>query len=429
MTFTHLNEDERKANPRAAMVRVEIRDAQGYANQRRHDLRIGTQPDYVNPDPPEPNRVLIQPMTPAEMKRLAKERRDQRNMTRAMKGNAGIAVVGIIGFGIEAQKMLEALDAATQEKALRAAVARVAADLKTTVTGLVFHLDETARHAHFSLCGYDVTGEPLSTWMGRGVLRELQTALHEELRAFMPDLERGRSRKARAEAGAAPHELVHRSVDELHIDLPFEIEAKRKELAELEEKIRTNEARAEKARTKAAADDERAEKALKNAETYERRASEAEEKIKGLEKQVRDLEGRLKRIEEAKEAAEKERDTALEAVRDAEGRAAAAEARLEAVEGGVAVAIGEAASLAAEAAAAVIAGDLYQDDQGKWKVGVGAPSPERLKPFWKHLRPAMERVARWWDGVRGRVEALPDPKQRALMEEIRTEKPDDGPGF
>jgi hypothetical protein len=80
--------------------------------------------------------------------------------------------------------MFEALDAVTQEKALRAAVARVAADLRTTVTGLVFHLDETARHAHFSLCGYDVTGQPLSTWMGRGVLRELQTALHEELSTF-----------------------------------------------------------------------------------------------------------------------------------------------------------------------------------------------------------------------------------------------------
>ena len=72
MTLTHLKDEERKANPRAAMLRVEIRDAQGYANQRRHDLRIGAQPAYVNPDPPEPNRVFIQPMTSAELKRLAK---------------------------------------------------------------------------------------------------------------------------------------------------------------------------------------------------------------------------------------------------------------------------------------------------------------------------------------------------------------------
>ncbi|NEK87941.1 hypothetical protein GCU60_19565, partial [Blastococcus saxobsidens] len=148
MTLTHLKDDERKANSRAAMVRVEIRDAQGYANQRRHDLRIGAQPAYVNPDPPEPNRVFIQPMTSAELKRLAKERRDQRDMARAMKSNAGIAVAGIIGFGVEAQKMFEALGPDGQEKALRAAVERMAADLRTSVSGLVLHLDETAKHAH-----------------------------------------------------------------------------------------------------------------------------------------------------------------------------------------------------------------------------------------------------------------------------------------
>ncbi len=433
MTLIHLNEDERKANPRAAMVRVEIRDAQGYANQRRHDLRIGAQPAYVNPDPPEPNRILIQPMTTAELKKLAKERRDQRDMTRAMKSNAGIAVVGIIGFGIEAQKMFEALGPDGQEKALRAAVARVAADLRTSVSGLVLHLDESAKHAHFSLCGYDVDGQPLSTWMGRGVLRDLQTALHEELRAFMPDLERGRSRKARAEAGAAPHELVHRSVDELHIDLPFEIAEKRKELAELEEKIRTNEARAEKARTKAAADGERAEKALKNAETYERRASEAEEKIKGLEAQIKVMEERLEGIEAAKDAAEDARDEAQAAQKDAERRAEAAERRMRGLEADRVAAIREAASVAAQAAAAVIAGDLYQNDRGEWKTGAGSPSVERLNPLWKHLRPALERVARWWDSVRGRVEALPDPEQLEFFEDICPEAPDegscDGPGF
>jgi hypothetical protein len=128
MTFTHFKEDERKANPRAAMVRVEIRDAQGYANQRRHDLRIGAQP--------EPNRVLIQPITTHELKTLARERRAQRETQRAMKSNAGIAVVGIIGFGIEAQAMFEALGPEDQERALRAAVERVAADLRTSVSCL-----------------------------------------------------------------------------------------------------------------------------------------------------------------------------------------------------------------------------------------------------------------------------------------------------
>lgn len=424
MTLTHFKEDDRKANPRAAMVRVEIRDAQGYANQRRHDLRIGAQPAYVNPAPPEPNLVLIQPLTTQELKTLARERRAQRETVRAMKSNAGIAVVGIIGFGIEAQKMFDALGPDDQERALRAAVERVATDLKTTVTGLVFHLDETARHAHFSLCGYDVTGQPLSTWMGRGVLRELQTALHEALQAFMPHLERGRSRKARTEAGAAPHELVHRSVDELHIDLPSEIAEKRRELAALEEKIRTNEARAEKARIKAEAEGDRAAKALRNAETYDRRAAEAREKVEGLEVQVRGLEGRLGRLQAAKTAAEEERDQAQEAARAAQERATTAEARFREVD----QIIGDAAALAAQAAAAVITGGLRQGDNGRWTTGKGAPSVERLKPLWTHLRPAMERVARWWEGVRGRVEALPEPEQQAFMDDVRPEGPKEGPG-
>ena len=427
MTFTHLPDDERKANPRAAMVRVEIRNAQGYANQRRHDLRLGAQPDYVNPSPSEPNPVFIRPMTAAELKKLARERRAQRDTQRAMKSNAGIAVVGIIGFGIEAQAMFDALKPPEREQALRAAVQRIAAELKTSVSGLVLHLDETAKHAHFSLCGYDVDGEPLSTWMGRGVLRELQTALHEALQAFMPDLERGRARKARAEAGAAPHELVNRSVEELHADLPLEIAARRQELAELEEKVRTNEARAEKARAKAEADEGRAEKALKNLETYERRAAEAEEKIERLEAQIKALEERLEGIEAAKDAAEEARDQAQAAQKDAETRAEAAETRMKGLEEEMATTIHEAASVAAQAAAAVITGELRQSEDGRWKVEGAAPSVARLKPFWSHLRPALERVARWWGEVRGRIEALPDPERQEFFDDIRPEEPDDDP--
>ncbi|NEK87940.1 hypothetical protein GCU60_19560, partial [Blastococcus saxobsidens] len=192
---------------------------------------------------------------------------------------------------------------------------------------------------------YDVDGQPLSTHMGRGVLRDLQTALHEALQAFMPDLERGRARKARAEAGAAPHELVNRSVAELHTDLPLEIEAKRQELAELKEKILKNEVRAEKARAKAEQDEDRAEKALKNAEIYERRASEAEGKVEGLEAQIIALE----RVEAAKGAAEAARDQALEAQKGAESRAEAAESRMKDLETGGVAAINEAASVAAQA--------------------------------------------------------------------------------
>lgn len=243
----------------------------------------------------------------------------------------------------------------------------------------------------------------------------------------MPDLERGRARKARAEAGAAPHELVNRSVAELHTDLPLEIEAKRQELADLKEKIRKNEVRAEKARATAEQDEDRAKKALKNAKIYERRASEAEEKVEGLEAQIKGMEERLESIEAAKTAAEAARDQALEAQKGAESRAGAAERRIKDLEAGRVAAINEAASVAAQAAAAVISGGLRQNDQGRWKVGEGSPSAERLKPLWQHLRPALERVARWWDEVRGKVDALPEPEQQAFFDEVPPDEIDEGP--
>jgi len=103
--FTHFSEDERRSNPRAALVRIKSRDARGYAGQRRHDLRIGPQPSYVNDAPEQPNRILIEPLPTAQLKKLANRRLSQRSTQRAMKRNAGIAVIGLIGFGIEAQAM------------------------------------------------------------------------------------------------------------------------------------------------------------------------------------------------------------------------------------------------------------------------------------------------------------------------------------
>jgi len=47
MTLTHFHDDERKANPRAAMVRVEIRDAQGYAKGSRPCLIRTSRPSSM----------------------------------------------------------------------------------------------------------------------------------------------------------------------------------------------------------------------------------------------------------------------------------------------------------------------------------------------------------------------------------------------
>lgn len=69
--------------------------------------------------------------------------------------------------------------------------------------------------------------------------------------------------------------------------------------------------------------------------------------------------------------------------------------------------------IAAEVGAAVITGGLARDDAGNWKIMKGGPSKDDLRPVWSIIRPALDVVADWWQRVRGRVDALPDPKAEA----------------
>jgi chromosome segregation ATPase len=209
-------EDQRNSNPRAAMVRAEVRSARGYANQRAHDLRDGPQPEYVQASRSHLNRIIIKPPTAPEMRRIVEERRAQRDTSRALKSNAGIAVVGIIGFGIDAAQLFGQLTPAQQDKALLAAGHAVAAQANTTMEGLVYHLDESTGHAHVSWCGYDLDGVPLSSTMKRGMLTKFQDVLAEVMAEHCPGIERGNSKWKRIEAGADYAETVHKTVAEMH---------------------------------------------------------------------------------------------------------------------------------------------------------------------------------------------------------------------
>ena len=65
-----LTDDLRDGNPRAASTRIQSCTAKRLGGQRRHDLRIGAQPDYVDLSLSHLNRVLIQPAPPAQMRRI-----------------------------------------------------------------------------------------------------------------------------------------------------------------------------------------------------------------------------------------------------------------------------------------------------------------------------------------------------------------------
>lgn len=56
-----LNDDGKLSNPRAGSVRIAADTMSGYSGQRRHDMRIGYQPAYVDSNRTSLNRVLIAP--------------------------------------------------------------------------------------------------------------------------------------------------------------------------------------------------------------------------------------------------------------------------------------------------------------------------------------------------------------------------------
>lgn len=102
-----------------------------------------------------------------------------------------------------------------------------------------------------------------------------------------------------------------------------------------------------------------------------------------------------------------------EAARDA---AKAAEAKAKLAERAAAEklkAAEDAVMIAAQVGAAVITGGIVRDEAGKWQIKRGGPDGAALRPVWSIIRPALDVVADWWQRVRGRVEAMPDPKAEA----------------
>lgn len=223
----------KEGNPRSASVRMEADHQTGYAAQRRHDLRIGHQPGYVDSDRLNLNRILIAPPSPCAMRKIAEERRARQPMKRAMKKNAAIATAGIITFGSEAAQMFETLSPEEQDRAFRLLARAVSLRLRTSLHGLVVHRDEATIHCHITLAAHTRDGIPLSKATRPAIMSGLQDLAAQVLQRFCSEIERGHRYGDRVAAGARWSDVIHKSVRELHRDLPRDLAAKRAALAGL----------------------------------------------------------------------------------------------------------------------------------------------------------------------------------------------------
>lgn len=253
----------------AVSIRVKTRSVSATGGDRRHNQRIGRQPEYVDETRTPENSVVLAQPTPAQMARECLRRRQDafvpgpgKRQPRSMAKDAAVSITGIVTFSTDAQPTIDALPKAEQDRRFLQAAEAVAQRLGTDVAGVAVHRDESAIHCHFTLYGFGQDGQPVSRKLKKKVLSELQdvgaTAFNDL------GVTRGKRIGERIQGGEPYSKTVHRSVRELHRDLPIELAAARGKVAEMQQRVAAT-------REKLEAGSGNLEKLQKRLVTYEKR--------------------------------------------------------------------------------------------------------------------------------------------------------------
>lgn len=307
-----------ESNPRAAQVRLKSASGFKTGGNRKHDLRIGQQPKYVDEKRTHLNRVIIKPKTTAEMTKRAAMLRERGNYERKMKTGSAVSYSGIITFGHLAQDEFEKLTPEAQDAAFLELAQSIAKFYKVELTGLVVHLDEEAIHAHFQMDAYDEEGVSLSN-MNRADLREVQDMTFNVMAKHCPKIERGRSKIERLKAGAKPSDVTYKTPAEMRRNAARDLEAKEAERDKLtaeRDKLAARVAKLE------AYEGELTERGAKQLETAMRRLAAKNAELTEAENTLAQLQAKTT---EARAEAQRATQEAIEAHRKKE----AAEALLE----------------------------------------------------------------------------------------------------
>lgn len=299
--------------------RLEALDGRGLLGQRRHDLRIGKQPAYVDAKRAGENAALFraegwgrvedesEEQDGARIHQLMDASRTEIEGRAKRKTSVGkYWRRAIITFSHEAQKALADEGKLPHAEALTAFKAFADAHGVKLLT-VDFHGDETAPHYHANFEGVNDKGYALR------LNREELSATQDQIAGHFANygLTRGKRKEERKAAGEDPSKWNHRTVRELHEQhlsdnnavLTFqqeqiasynrELNGLEQQIAAEQERLAKNKERAEKARQKAETDEAKADKSLKNAETYERRARDAAQSLEQLEARKTELEAAI----------------------------------------------------------------------------------------------------------------------------------------
>jgi uncharacterized coiled-coil DUF342 family protein len=297
-------------NP-AISTRIEHRSRSKAKGQRRHDMREGPQPKYVTPNRTSENSVLVEPTKESALAKICEERASHLGRQRARKSNAAIATTGIVTFSKAAQPIVNELPRAEQDRLLLDSAQALAEEMGTTLHGAVVHRDETALHMHYRLAAVRTDGRPVSKVADTAALQDVAAATWSHL-----GIERGTPKQVRKVLGEPASSWTHRSVKQLHEDLPGEIEeAKRvatEQIADAMARVATAETRASEAEKRATQTAERLATAQakvkeangecrrleKRAETYQRRLETQQGKLTKAQTELEEAREEIKQLQD-----------------------------------------------------------------------------------------------------------------------------------
>ena len=273
---------------RSISIRIENKAKDKATFQNRHDLRQGHVPNYVLQDKSHLNSVLISPISYGALKSICDNRRSLKETKRKIKSNVAVATVGIITFSKEAQKVIEDLGVEEQNTIFTDVAKAIAERLDNEITGLTVHRDESAIHAHFQMPGYSKSGMPTSKIVTPKLASELQDIAGACVEKY--EIERGIKKIERIRNGEDLKKIIHRTVAQLHEDLPSEIEKLKKDLEDGMAKLAKQKILIMQKNTMLLHLDKEAEakieQARKTLQVYQKKEADAIENIKKLDAEI-----------------------------------------------------------------------------------------------------------------------------------------------
>ncbi len=301
-----MSEAAAEAKPSISFRVSKVLDRGQMTGARKHDMRLGPQPAYVDAERSAKNTTLS--LTDGyDLLKSAWSRRLDRDAAameaRRIEDRKAKAMwrAGIITFSTEAQALLG--DKSPEQEA-KAAFEDFARRQGVRLLWAVGHHDETAIHFHAMFENIRADGRCL-----RLNAKELSAEQDLVAKHFSKlGLVRGTKKADRIAAGEPPSKTINRSVKQLHADLPAEIEAAQERLAKAQ-------ARADKAEANAKKYESDADVALDRFNRYKVKVAEQEAKLAGLLKRQAAVEVRENAVA-AKEQAVAQREAAVAGLPD-----------------------------------------------------------------------------------------------------------------